>query len=410
MPVYSYKAKTKEGRVKQGTVIAASKKEAGANLRSEGFSPLFVKKTTVSKKGFLFNGGQRLPLIEKANLCRYLGTMVKSGLPLTEAIEVLRAEAVHPQLKLILDETRGRLQKGQLLSNAFALFPETFDEVFLTLLKAGEESGTLDKTFAYLGSQLYADYQLRQKIKSTLAYPIVISLATLGLGIAMLVFVVPKISPVLLRLSATFELPTHTVLILKIGVFLSDNLLFFLAALAGLAVLLVSFLIRPSGRKLLNRFLTYLPLIKDFYEHLALARFSRTLSTLLKSGVPITNSLEVACGTLNLPKYEKLKGFFAQEISKGRSLAETLKKSELFPPIMTSLVATGEKTAALDKLLLDLALFYEEKVSNSLKTMTDIIEPVLMLAIGLAVGAAVISLIAPIYSFVGSLSQSIGGG
>lgn len=409
MPVFKYKAKNADNKIDQGTIVAVSKSEAGALLRKDNLTPLFVKEIITSQKFRIFTL-KRLPLIEKANLCRYLATMIKAGLPLNEAVEVLYNEASHPVLRKILNDIQIDLQKGQLLSKTFSSYPQDFDEVFLTLVKAGEEGGNLDKSFEYLGKQLYSEYELEQKIKSTLAYPAVVTLATLGLGVGMLIFVVPKIAPVLLRLSKDFPLPAHTIIILKLGLFVSENLLFFGIGLVAFLILFGLFLVSSKGRKIASNVMAKLPVVGGFYNHLALARFSRTLATLLGSGVPITKTLQVSVGTLNLPRYRKLSGFLSDEIAKGKSLSVILKTSDLFPPIMTGMIATGEKTATLDLLLVDLGLFYEEKVSNSLKAMTDLIEPVLMLGIGLAVGVAVISLIAPIYSFVGSLSQSIGGG
>ncbi|MFC1727008.1 type II secretion system F family protein [Patescibacteria group bacterium] len=408
MSIFNYKAKTKKGKIKEGSVVADSKVEAGRQIKDQGLAPLFVKeaKSVQKRKKFLAGG---LPLIEKANFCRYMAAMIKSGLPLSEAVEVLSAEINHPAMQKILDDVRSGIQKGQFLSNAFARHPQVFDNVFLTLIKAGEDSGTLEQSFEYLGKQLYADYELSQKIKSTLAYPVVVTMATMGLGLGLLVFVVPKISPVLLRLSDTFPLPAHTMVILKIGLFLSKNILFFLVGLGALGTGLVMFLASRRGRELLVNILSRLPVIKDFYTDLAITRFSRTLSTLLKSGVSIVSALEVSSGMLKLPRFKKVKGLLTEQVGQGRQLSEVLKETQLFPPIMTSMIMTGEKTATLDKLLFDLAVFYEEKVSNSLKTMTDLIEPLLMLAIGLGVGAVVVSLIAPIYSFVGSLSMSVGG-
>lgn len=409
MAVFKYKAKDKSGKIKEGTMVAVSKKEAGRQLRGENLSPLFVRALPSSAK-FSFLSREKIPLIEKANLARYLATMIKAGLPLTEALDVLCDEATSSGAQKILNETRATVQKGQLLSVAFARHPQVFDQVFLTLVKAGEESGTLEKSFEYLGKQLYADYQLRQKIKSTLAYPVTVTGATLALGISMLVFVVPRIAPVLLRLSQTFTLPPHTLFILNAGLFLSKNLLFFLGGMVGLIFLASFLLANQKSRKKINDFISRLPGVKKFYQGLVLARFNRTLSTLLKSGVPIIDALQVSTDTLTLPQYRKVKKLFSQRIGKGESLSEVLKKSGLFPSIMVRMVITGEKTGSLDKLLLDLATFYEEEISNSLKTLTDMIEPILMLVIGVGVGVIVVSLIAPIYSFVGSLSQSIGGG
>lgn len=409
MAVFQYKAKVKGGRIKKGTIVAASKSEAGRELRDEGFSPLFVKEITPAGRLSVFSS-QQVPLIEKANLCRYLAAMIKSGLPLAEAIDVLCAEAGNRTMQRILDDIRASVQKGQLLSTAFSKYPHVFDEVFLTLVEAGEESGTLEKSFGYLGKQLYADYELRQRIKSTLAYPVVVTLATFGLGTAMLIFVVPRIAPVLLRLSETFPLPLHTLIILKVSFFLSRNVLVFLGSMAGGLVLLGFLFSSRVGRKKVGNFFSRLPVLRELYNNLSLARFSRTLSTLLRSGVPIIDALRVSASTLSLSRYQGLEELFSEEISKGKPLSEILKSSKLFPPMMTSMVTTGEKTGSLDKLLLELAVFYEEEISNSLKSLTSIIEPILMLAIGLGVGIIVVSIIAPIYSFVGSLSQSIGGG
>lgn len=407
MAVFQYKAKTKGGKIEEGVTVAASKSEAGAQLRSDGFSPLFVKEVSRPKKLALFPS-QKISLIEKADFCRYLATMIKSGLPLMEAIDVLSSEAANPAMEKILNEVQAGIQKGQTFSTVFSKYPDVFDEVFLTLVKAGEESGTLEKSFEYLGKQLAADHELKQRVKSSLAYPIVVILATFALGLAMLVFVVPRIAPVLLRLSQNFKLPPHTILILKVGLFLSNHLLIFLAGIFGFLVLLIVLAQSRTGRRTTGTFFSRLPFLNKLYLALTLSRFNRTLSTLLRSGVPIVTALQVSSGTLTLAKHRRMKELFTTEVKKGTSLAEIFKKSNLFPPIMTRMIATGERTGALDKLLLDLAVFYEEEVSNSLKAITSIIEPILMLAIGIGVGIIVVSVIAPIYSFVGSLSQSIG--
>jgi type IV pilus assembly protein PilC len=408
MAVFKYKAETRKGEIKEGVLIAASKEEAGAQLKGQRLKPLFVKKTdNKGDKGSFLFGNKKVSLIEKANLCRYLATMVNSGLPLTEAVEVISAETKKPIMQKILEDMRASLEGGQPLSNAFAKHPQVFDEVFLTLIKAGEESGTLGKSFNYLGKQLYSDYELSQKVKSTLAYPSVIVSTSLGLGIAMLVFVVPKISPILLNLHREFPLPFYTLFILKTGLLISKNILLLLGAFSLLTISLFFFLQKPAGKKAFGNLLSRLPFFGELLIKLVLGRFNRTLATLLKSGVPIVSALRVAGSTLTLPQFKNAGALFVEDVEKGTSLAETLKKTNLFPPVMTRMVSTGEKTGSLDKLLLDLARFYEEEVSTSLKTLTSVIEPIMMLVIGIGVAIMVISVLAPIYSFVGSLSKSL---
>jgi type IV pilus assembly protein PilC len=408
MAVFKYKAENKDGEVKEGVLVAASKKEAGEQLKNQQLSPLFVQKVDEQKKtGFSLFGQKKVSLIEKANLCRYLATMINSALPLTEAVEAIAEETTQPAMQKVLSDVRSSLEAGQPLSNAFSKYPETFDEVFLTLLRAGEESGTLGKSFDYLGKQLYADYELRQRIKSTLAYPTVIVLTTLALGLAMLIFVIPKIAPILLNLHREFPLPAYTLFILRSGLFLSKNILFFLGGLVILAVPLVFVFQKPQSKKAFGNFLSRLPFFGELLSKLVLGRFNRTLATLLKSGVSIIDSLRVSASTLTLPQFKSIGEIFIKETEKGTSLSETLKKTNLFPSIMIRMVSTGEKTGALDKLLTDLAEFYEEEVSNFLKALTSVIEPIMMLLIGIGVGAMVVSVIAPIYSFVGSLSKSL---
>ncbi len=394
MAVFKYKAKSGQD-IKEGVLIASSQKEAAGQLRTDGLEPLLIQETSSQKKSGGFFSRQ-VSALEKANLCRYLSTMINSGLPLTEAIEVISEGNENPLMQKILNDVRASLQGGQPLSAAFSKYPDTFDEVFLTLVKAGEESSTLGKSFEYLGKQLY-----------TLAYPTVIIFASMGLGVAMLVFVIPKMAPVLLRMSSDFPLPVYTLFILKAGLFFSSNLL-----ASGLAILLlavISFLIfrQPKIKRAMGDFLSRIPFFGELFVKLTLGRFTRTLATLLKSGVPITNSLRVASKTLTLPQFKNAAPTFIEGVEKGVSLSEVLKKTAVFPSIMIRMIATGERTGSLDKMLLDLANFYEEEVSNSLKTLTSIIEPVIMLGIGVAVAVIVISVIAPIYSFVGSLSTSM---
>lgn len=407
MPGFKYKAKDSKGKIEEGILLASSKEEAAEELKSQKLSPLSIKATAKPKSQSSLLFSKKVSLIEKANLCRYLSTMINSGLPLSEAIEVLAEDAIGSQMPKILDDLQSSLKSGQPLSTALAKHPDTFDEVFLTLIKTGEESGTLGKSFDYLGKQLYADYELGRKVKATLAYPTVIVLTTLALGLAMLIFVVPKIAPILLRLHETFPLPVYTLIILKTGLFLSQNILLFSLLGLFLGIALFFLLSKPKGKKFLGDLFSRIPFFGPLFTQLALGRFNRTLATLLKSGVPITKALSVSSETLTLPQFKNVRSQFVKEVERGVSFSTALKKMGVFPPIMIRMVSTGEKTGALDRLLLDLAQFYEEEVSNSLKTLTSVIEPIMMLFIGIGVAIIVISVIAPIYSFVGSLSQSL---
>lgn len=401
MSLFRYKATEKNGQIKEGVVTAKTKSEAVILLRSAGLSPLVIKKTDHAPFPF-WKRKIRISLLEKADFCRYLGTMIAAGLPIGEAIDVILEETTHPGMKKVLAELKYGLQSGESLSSILSKYPQVFDEVFLALVKTGEESGTLEKSLDYLARQLYADYELRQKVKGALYYPMVVVTAMIAVGLLMLTFVIPRVARVFLKMKIPLPLPTR--IFLQLSLFLGANWLFFLAGIFFLVILLFLLFQRPTGKKIFHWLYSHLPVISRLINQLDLARFNRTLSTLLRSGVPIIESLRVASASLTQKKYLAFAKTFEKEISRGVSLSTILRKSDsVFPSMMVRLIAAGEKTGKLEELLLDLALFYEAEVTLGLKNMIDLLEPTLMIVIGVAIGAMVLSIIGPIYSLIGSL-------
>lgn len=402
MPLFTYKAATKKGEVVEDVIQASNKKEAGLLLKAEFGQVLSIK--ALNKGKAIFGGG--VSVSEKAAFCRFLATMLRAGLPLPEAIEIIRQETKNEKLKQILFDVSFRIRKGSSLSSVLGNYKKDFNSVFLTMIKAGEESGSLEKSFDYLAKQLLASYELSQKVKSSLMYPIVIVGAMIVNAIIMLVFVLPKMSEVFLQLNA--ELPITTKFVLNVGETIGDNLaltltLFFVSIF--LSVML--FVIRETRTAILNIFMR-LPVISKVMEEIDVARFARTLSTLLKSGVPILVSLDVASDTISQPRLKKEAKKFSEGVSKGESLSEILAGGKnLFPVTMVQTIKAGEKSGSLEVVLEELANFYELEVDYSLKRATSLLEPILMLIIGVAVGAMVIIMITPIYSIVGGLEGGI---
>jgi type IV pilus assembly protein PilC len=403
MALFKYKAKDKKGEILEDVVQADTKKEAVSFLESEDFQILTIGNLE-DKSINLFGGG--ISVSDKAAFCRFMATMLRAGLPLPEAIDIIRQESQNKKLQQVLFDISFHIRKGETLSSVLAKYKDDFDSVFLTMIKAGEESGTLEKSFDYLAMQLLASYELSQKVKSSMMYPAVIVCAMIANAMIMLGFVLPKMSEVFLSLDV--ELPTVTKFILSAGKTVGENMALTFGTFFGvLFLIIILFLIRKS-REAIVSFLVKLPVVSGLMNQLDTARFARTLSTLLKSGVPIMIALDVSADVLKQPSLHNQAVEFSQGVAKGETLSNVLKHTKgSFPVTVIQTIQAGEKTGSLEVVLEELASFYEMEVDYSLKRATALLEPLLMLVIGIAVGTMVVLMIAPIYQIVGNLGNGL---
>lgn len=397
MPLFAYKAKDRKGKIVEEVIQATDRKEAASILKSRSLQVLTLRNLE-AKIGSLFQG--KISTSDKASFCRFLATMLRAGLSLPEGIEIIAKEAQNERLKKILLNVAFQTRKGSSLSAVLAQYQKDFGAVFLTMVKAGEESGTLDKSFDYLARQLLASYEMAQKVKGALMYPAVIVVAMMGNAVVMFTFVLPKISEVFSKMD--FDLPITTRIVLAAGNFVGNNTLLVFGVIFLLLVMAVlTVVIRPT-RSLILSILTKIPVVRKLRNQIDVSRFSRTLSTLLKTGVPIMEALDVSANVLDQPRLRAEAKKFSAGVAEGESLSDLLDKTQkVFPRVMTQTVRAGEKTGTLENVLLEMAEFYEKEVDFSLKRLTSIIEPVLMLVIGVAVGAMILMMVVPIYSLVG---------
>jgi len=400
MPEFTYQTKDNQDKLTSGTINAATINEAAATLQSQQTTIVSLKPAHSMQLFSKVTGN--IPTVEKANLCRYLATMIGAGLPLAEAIDTIAQDTRSHTLQNILRQVQQGLQKGESLSDLFAKYPLIFDTSFLAIVKAGEESGALQRSFQYLEEQLMANHTLSQKVKGALMYPAVIITTMFGVGGILIVFVVPQIAQVFLK--TKLPIPKLTVMVLQAGLALNQNIHLIGLILLLLIIGLVITLKTPRGKKIFMGLLKRIPGVTKLFEKLDLARFARTLATLMQSGVPITQAISVASSTLSHAKFAPLVKSLETDIRKGDSIATILRlHRKLVPQMMISMVATGEKTGTTDKILFKVADFYEQELENEIKNFTAILEPVIMLIIGIGVGGMVLSVIAPIYSLVASL-------
>ncbi len=401
MANFTYKAIDANKKVIQGKQTAKTREEVAQALAKRNLMPLVIKSDVDQ---LVIRGS--IPTIEKITFCRYLSIMLTTGLSLSEGIEVLRNETKNPLMAKILGDMNYSMEQGQQLSTIFERYPGIFEPFFLTLARAGEVSGKLSDVFKYLETELRAEYSLNAKVKGALLYPAVVFVAMIVIGTMMFFFVLPQIGRVFLSLR--LPLPFLTKTLFTVSIALSAQFIPIVISMMVLGGLFVLSLKNRTVRDFLFTIVRPIPIIHKLLVKIDIARFSRIFSTLLRSAVPITEALEISFNTLTLPEYRDMAATIPDEVKKGKTLSSIVKSDPKFPSLLVQMVAAGEKTGTLDATLADLASFYEEEVEEEVKGLTQIIEPVLMLCVGVAVGAMILSIIAPIYSVVGNFQSAAG--
>lgn len=402
MPSFTYKAVTVSNQIVNGSLTAPSASEVNADLKKQGLRPITIHEELTIKAS-----ASTIPTIEKITFCRYVSTMLVSGLSLSEGISVLKSETKHPVMRQILNDILYYLERGQTLSQALAIYPKIFDKFFIALVKAGEISGTLAESFKYLETEIRSEYSLSQKLKGALTYPAVVCSAMVGIGGLMIFFIMPQIGKVFL--SMTMPIPQITRMIFQFSLTIAKyRLLIF--GVGGISVVsLFLFFKQPAGRAFAMKVVQPIPIVKHLLQQIDIARFCRIFSTLIASAVPITDSLEIALASLTNPMYKHISKAVVDQVMQGSTIASVFKEHQAFPPLLIQMIAGGEKSGTLDKTLVDLASFYEEEVEEAVKKSTQLLEPLLMLVVGIGVGGMILAIIAPMYSVVGSFQGAATG-
>ena len=402
MPLFNYKAKNEQGQVIEDSIQANSRDNAAEILKSQNLTILTIKQ--LSSASGLFGGS--ISSSEKAAFCRFMGTMIRSGMSVPEGIDIILQETKNKKMKRVLSDISYQAKKGKSISSVLSEYKDDFDRVFLTMVRVGEESGTLEQAFDYLAKQLSASHELSEKIKGSLMYPAVIVVAMFGNGLLMATFVLPRLASAFLKLEV--PLPIYTKVLLKVGEFFGNNTVLVIGSAIAMGLVFISLFMIRKTRTFMIKVVSNFPVVSRVVEHIDIARFARTLSTLLKSGVPIIESLDVSAESITRPKLQAQAKTFGKEVSKGESLSSILTKNKkIFPAVMVQTIRAGEQSGTLEVVLEEVADFYEKEVDFSLKKLTSLIEPVLMLVIGIVVGVMVVIMIAPIYSIIGGLQATI---
>ena len=338
---------------------------------------------------------------EKLLFTKHLSVMVKAGITLTEAFDSLADQTKSANFKKILLAILEDLKNGQTLAKSLERHPDIFDQLYVNLVKIGEESGTLEESLEFLSKQLGKDYNLRQKIQGALLYPGLIFSATFIMGGFISFFILPQLVDFFTAFNV--ELPITTKILLffanlmkNYGIFIFSGLILF--GFAGYILIQ-----KPKIKYLWQKFLLHFPLFGTMISYGLLARFSRNLGVILKSGISITTGLDVTANSLDNLVFKEAINLSEEAVKKGKPLGEIISKLPIFPSLVSKMISVGEKTGKLDESLLYLADFYEEEIDNISKNLTTILEPILLIIIGLVVGFVALAIISPIYELTGSI-------
>lgn len=407
MTTFYYEAVDKDNSIKSGEKVATNEEEVASFLKLKNYTIITIEQkkgdTYKSKKISEIITSGDISIYEKADFARNLATMIKSGLPIAEAIGVISEETQSKKFKTILNDIKYDLESGQPLSRAMGKFSDVFDSVFVSLVAAGEVSGKMPEVLTSLYKHMARNIRLRNKIISAFTYPIVVLIALGIMGIIMLIIVVPKILDVFSRMNISLPFALRALQALSI-IFINYWYLSY-PIIIVLVILVIFFLKSKSGKKVRSYIIQKIPYLSKISKNYDLARFSSTMALLLRSGVPMTDSLKITSeGLINIDMKQSLLNS-EKQVKEGTALSKAFESHQKnIPNMMIKIVKVGEKSGKMDQVLDELGKYYNSQVDFQLKTVSDLVEPVLMLVVGILVAALVLSIIAPIYNIIGNFS------
>ena len=404
--LYKYLAVTRDGKFEKGEMDASSQRVVSERLRESDLLIISIKKRKERQIGphnFLaqFRG---VSFVDRVMITRYLSVMIKAGVNIAEAINILREQTASLQLKKILAKITDSVREGRRLSDSFALYPKIFPDLYVNIIRAGEESGTLEENLNRLADQLERDYDLRRNVLSAMFYPVLVIIVTFVLGVGLALFVLPKVTQ--LFESFNVALPISTRILLWFAKIVQNYGIMAVVVMAGSLAILTWFFRRKIFRPYFHRMILMIPILGHIVQNVNLARFCRIFSSLLKSGLAVNEALKILAETLGNIPYRKSLQRTLREVEKGNKISDSLKMdAKLFPPVVFRTISVGEQSGNLEEILVYLAEFYEEEVQTTTKNLSTVIEPLLLVGIGLIVGGIAMSIITPIYKITGAIAQ-----
>lgn len=410
MATYLFEAKTQDGKVIRGEVEAKNEAEARVKIRAQRYHPLrLVSKADVSKSkggkkgqgGGFFGASKNVKPKELQVFTRQFAVLIGAGIPIVDSLDAMIGPGKTPAMNATLKDVVSEIEKGKRLAEALSGHEKVFDKMYVNLVKAGEEGGVLEIVLQRLAAYIEKSVKLKGKIKGAMYYPVAVIIISIIVIIGILVFVVPNF--VKMFNEAGKELPALTQMVVDSSNFVMARWYLVLGSFIALPFLFKSWMGTPNGKIQFDKIIIRFPLFGSLIQKGAIARFSRTLSTLLTAGVRIIDSLDIAASTAGNYVIEQNILEAKETISKGKSIAEPFRKSKFIPDMVTQMIAVGEQTGALDTMLSKIADFYEDEVETAADALTSLIEPLLMVFLGGIIAVLVIAMYLPIFDLASAV-------
>jgi type IV pilus assembly protein PilC len=421
MPLFQYTVRDQAGKVTTGSKEADNQGVLARQLREQGFTPVKIQQSKSAKVKSATPPGTRggVKLTELSVYCRQFSTMVDAGVSLVRCLSVLQEQATSVRLKRITADVQSEVEAGNSLSKAMSKYPRVFNNLFIGLVRAGEVGGVLEESLQRLSHFLEKDVEMRRKVKAAMTYPTIVMVVAVAIVMGLCTFIVPKFFSLFKELGMRDDqFPALTMALKNFSDFLISGFPLRQVLVTVVVVLTVigfkMFVRTKFGKRLYDRFKLKAPVFGSLNHKIALARFSRTLGTLLVSGVPILQALETVSGTVDNDILAEAILHARNRIREGDRIGDPLKKSKLFPPMVVQMISIGEESGALDAMLAKVAEFYEQEVEAALESLTAAIEPVMIVFLGICVGTIVIAMFLPMVNLIQGLSggaaEKDGGG
>jgi len=400
MPVFTWEARTRVGEAKRGEMEAASAEVVTQRLRAQSLQVGKIKKKP-RQINLRMPGSVGVTSKELVVFTRQFATMIDAGLPLVQCLEILSSQQPNPEFKRVLLDVKSSVESGMTMADSLRKHPKVFNRLYVNLVGAGEAGGILDTILNRLASYIETNLKLIKKVKGAMTYPIITLSVSGAVTVVLLVFVIPKFQKMFGEFGAALPAPTQ--LVVDLSEFTRRNVVWMLLIVAGLVAGYKTASRTTKGREFIDGALIKAPVIGPLVKAVAVAKFTRTLGTMLSSGVPILDALEIVATTAGNVVIEKGLRTVRARISEGKTMAQPLADLPVFPPMVVQMIAVGESTGAMDTMLNKIADFYEEEVEDAINTMMGLLEPVIMAFLAVVLGGLVVSMYLPVFSLAGAI-------
>jgi type IV pilus assembly protein PilC len=403
MAEFVWEARARTGELRKGSMEAESEDAVNQRLRGQQLQPTKVKKKS---KAFSLQFGSGVKATDLVTFTRLFATMIDAGLPIVQCLDILQGQTENKIFGAVLRDVKANVEQGATFSDSLRRHPKVFDPLYTNLVQAGEVGGILDTILNRLAVYIEKAVKLQRQVRGAMVYPSIVICVFFAVLTVLLVFVIPGFETMFKDFGAKDELPALTKMVMAVSQAFMHNFLFVVLGMTGIGVALKYWNDTPSGKRRIHKILLQAPVVGNVLRKIAVARFTRTLGTLLSSGVPILDALEIVAKTAGNVIVEEAIMYSRLKISEGKNMAGPLTETGVFPPMVVQMVGVGEQTGALDTMLNKIADFYEDEVDVAVGALTSLIEPVLMVGVGGTVGVVLIAMYLPIFSIAGKIKAN----